>query len=96
MGQPEKLMERVAAADPLPDVEQLSAEEQREADALLTRLREERGRTPIPDRRPRGRRPLLVALAAACAGLATVAAIDLIDSDSSGPGVVDRAVAAVS
>jgi hypothetical protein len=84
------LMERLAAADPLRD-EQLSPDDQREADALLARL------LATPVARPRrARRRALVVVAAACAALAAVAAIDLLGSGTPGSGVIDRAVAAVT
>ena len=54
-------------------------------------------RRPQP-RRPRSqlRRRALAVAGAACAALAGFVAIDLVDSDAPGPGVVDRAVAAVT
>ena len=94
----EELMERLAAADPVRDREPLTPEAQREADALLARLLA----TPVePAAAPRRRRFQLrrrgLAVAgAACAALAGVAAIDLVDSNAPGAGVVDRAVAAVT
>jgi hypothetical protein len=89
-----ELMERLAAADPVRDDEQLSAEERRAADALLARLLT----TPVEPRRPRARlrRRVLAVAGAACAVVAALAAIDLVDSDAPGPAVVDRAVAAVT
>jgi hypothetical protein len=89
------LMERLAAADPLPGAENLNAEEQREAEALLAQVLS----SPAEERtvRPaRFRRRALLVGAVACAAAATVAALDLFDSAPGGPGVVDRAVAAVS
>jgi hypothetical protein len=91
------LMERLAAADPLPDAERLSSDEQREADALLTQLLA----TPVvperrPAARPRTRRWALAAAATACVALAAFAAGNLLDSDAPGPNVVELAVAAVS
>ena len=89
------LMERLTAADPLTDAQRLSPEEQREADALLTRLLD----TPVrlgPRRRVRGGRPLRWALAGACAAVAALAATVLLDSDAPGPDVVELAVAATS
>jgi hypothetical protein len=92
-------MERLAAADPMRDAEQLTPEEQREAQALLTRL----FATPTgPDtakrraRRPRVRRWALAGAVVACSAAAAFAAINLVDSDAPGTGVVDRAVAAVT
>ncbi len=91
----DELMERLAAADPVRDPEELTPEDQREADAMLARLLA----TPVepaatPPRRAR-RRALAVA-GAACAVLAGFAAVDLLDSDTAAPSVVDRAVAAVT
>lgn len=91
-----ELMERLAAADPVRDREELTPDEQREADALLARLLATRVE-PQPQRpRARLRRRTLAVAAAACAALAGFAAIDLLDSGPAGPSVVDRAVAAVS
>jgi hypothetical protein len=90
------VMERLAAADPLPDAERLTAGEQREAEALLADLLA----TPVgagerrPVRRPRLRwAPVAVA---ACAAAVVVAAINVLDSDTPGTTVVDRAIAAVT
>jgi hypothetical protein len=92
----EDLMERLAKADPLPDAERLTPDEQREAEALLARLVAE----PVPERRRHTarspRRWALVAVGAACAALVALAALDLLDSDAPGPNVVELAVAAVS
>jgi hypothetical protein len=94
-------MERLAAADPLRDGEQLTPEEEREAEALLARLLA----TPVGPateerraRRPRLRRLALAAAGVACSAAAAFAAINLVDSDGPalGPGVVERAVAAVT
>jgi hypothetical protein len=96
-----ELMERLVAADPLPDAERLSPEEQRKAEALLARLLA----TPIgpptdrrPVRRPRvGRRAPLVAVGAACAAAAAVAAIELFDSGAPADArIVEKAVAALT
>ncbi len=91
------LMKRLAAADPLRDAERLTADEQREADALLTQLLA----TPVaperrPAARPRTRRWALAATASAGVALAAFAAGNLLDSDAPGPDVVELAVAAVS
>ena len=89
------LMERLTAADPLPDAERLSQEEQREADALLTRLLD----TPSLRRRSVARAPGVRCagrLAAACAAVALLAATFVLDSDAPGPDVVELAVAAMS
>jgi hypothetical protein len=95
----EDLMEKLAAADPLRDAEQLSPAEQGHADALLARLLA----TPVDDdarergaRRRRPRRWALVATGALCSALAALGAVDLLDSDTPGPGVVEKAVAAVT
>jgi len=94
----EELMERLAAADPLRDRERPTPEEQREADALLARLLATPVEPAAAPRRPRFRlrRRALVVAGAACAALAALVAIDLVDSDAPGPGVVDRAVAAMT
>jgi hypothetical protein len=89
------LMERLTAADPLPDAERLSPEEQREADALLTRLLGTPG-PPEPRRGARVGRPLRWALAGACAAVAVLTATVVLDSDAPGPDVVELAVAATS
>jgi hypothetical protein len=89
------LMERLTAADPLPHAERLSAEEQREADGLLTRLLA----TPVAEQPARGARmgrPLRAALAVACAAVAVLVATIVLDSDSPGPDIVELAVAAMS
>jgi hypothetical protein len=91
------LMERLAAADPLPEAERLTAEERREADSLLANLLA----TPVPDDRRaaprrRTRRWALAATATACVALAALAAANLLDSDGPGPNVIELAVAAVS
>ena len=94
----EELMERLAAADPVRDREPLTPEARREADALLARLLATPVEPAAAPRRPRFqlRRRALAVAGAACAALAAFAAIDLVDSDTPGPGVVDRAVAAVT
>ena len=92
------LMERLAAADPLPDAGHLSPEEQREADAMLARLLATPPGSRGEDRRARGSRlarRVLVAAGVACAA-AAVAAVNLLDPDAPGAGVVDKAVAAVT
>jgi hypothetical protein len=101
MGRHRDLMERLAAADPLRDGEQLTAEEERKAEALLARLLA----TPVGPateerraRRPRPRRLALAAAGVACSAAAAFAAVNLVDSDGPalGPVVVERAVAAVT
>lgn len=92
----QELMERLTAADPLPDAERLTFEDQNDADALLARLLA----TPVaPERRPkrvRLRRWTLAAAATACAALVAFVSVNLLDSDSPGPNVIELAVAAVS
>jgi hypothetical protein len=91
------LMERLAGADPLPDGERLSPDEQREADELLARLvATPVSPSPRPPVRRSARRWSLVAVGAACAAVAAVAVAGLLDSDAPGPSVVELAVAAVS
>jgi hypothetical protein len=93
------LMERLAAADPLPDAELPTPEAQREAEALLARLlatRPEAGAEDPGARRPRERRWTLIAGVAAGAVAAAFAAITLVDSDAPGTGVVEKALAAVT
>ena len=94
----QELMERLAAADPVRDREPLTPEAQREADVLLARLVATPVEPASAPRRPRAqlRRRAVAVAGAACAALAAFAAIDLVDSDAPGPGVVDRAVAAVT
>lgn len=92
-----ELMERLAAADPLPDAEQLTSDDQREADALLAQLLA----TPVADDRraaprPHARRWALAATATACVAVAAFAAANLLESDAPGPNVIELAVAAVS
>lgn len=96
MSRRQDLLDRLSAADPLPDAERLTSDEQHDADALLARLLA----TPVaPERRPTGarvRRAALVAAATACAALVAFASVNLLDSDAPGPDVVELAVAAVS
>jgi hypothetical protein len=92
-----ELVERLAAADPAPDGERLTMEEQQEAEALLERLL-----ATAPERavqrggERRLRRWALAAAAVAVAAAAAVAVTTLLDSDARGPDVVERAAAAVS
>jgi hypothetical protein len=92
----DELMERLKAADPLAGAERLSAEEQREADALLARVIAE----PAPERGRAGTRRVrhlaLAGVGAACAVLAGLVAVDLLDSDGPPSGIVEKAVAAVT
>jgi hypothetical protein len=95
MRQDQELLERLAAADPLPDAEHLTREDEREAEALLGRLLA----TPIgagTAPRPRFRRRALLAVAAACAAAVAFAGLDLLESDTPGTDVVEQAVAAVT
>jgi hypothetical protein len=93
----EQLMERLAAADPLPDTERLTPHERQEADELLSRLLA----TPAeparhaPARGPR-RRWAFAAAAATCTALVAFAAVNVVDSDGPGPNVLALAVAAVT
>jgi hypothetical protein len=98
MSRHQELMQRLAGADPLRDGEQLTSEERREADALLARVLAaplEQAAAPHRSRSRLRRRALSVA-GAACAAVAALVAIDLLDADTSGTSVVDRAVAAVT
>ena len=89
----DELMERLAAADPVRDREPLTSEAQREADVMLARLLA----TPVTEPRRTRVRPRVLAVAgAACVALAAFIAINLLGSNTPGPSVVDRAVAAVS
>jgi hypothetical protein len=91
-----ELMDRLARANPTPTGEPLTADEQREADALLERIvsepapAEERRRV-LPLRRLVPAAGLLAVLA-----LAGVIVFDVVDSEQRGGGIVERAVAAVS
>jgi hypothetical protein len=95
MRPPHDLMERLTAADPLPDTEALSPEQQREADALLERLLA----TPVEHERARRPRRRWMQLGVATAGAAAVVfvALSLLDSDNSpAPHVLDKAIAALT
>jgi hypothetical protein len=93
-------MERLAAADPLAGDERLTPEEEREAEALLARVLA----TPVTpntvddggDRRGRPRRWAALAAGVAAVAAAAFVAVNLVESDAPGPGVVERAVAAVT
>jgi hypothetical protein len=85
-------MERLAAADPLLDGEQLDAEAQREADALLAQVLATPVE-PVTRKRPRLRRWTLATAAAAAA--AALAAVVFVGSDVD-QAVAARSVAAVS
>jgi hypothetical protein len=86
-------IERLAAADPLPEAERLTEADQRESDALLARIL-----ATQPQRAPRrhARRWVLAVGVGACALVLAVSLVDVLDEDAPGPGVVERAVAAVS
>ena len=87
-------IERLTAADPLPDADRLTEADQAEADALLARILAE-GPATKPARR--ARRHWLPAVAATAMAIAlALVVIDVVDEDAPGPNVVDRAVAAVS
>jgi hypothetical protein len=85
-------MERLIAADPLPEGERLTDDEQASADAMLAWILSDERK---PARRPRRHWALAIAATAAAIVLALVA-IDVADEDAPGPNVVERAVAAVS
>lgn len=91
---PQDLMERLGAADPVAESSRLSAEDQREADALLAQLLA----SPVEQApaRPRRRWPRL-AVATGLVAVAVFAALSLLDSDK-GPtrNVVAKAVAALT
>ena len=89
-------IERLTAADPLPEAERLSEADQREADALLARIVAEQPEPATKSTR-RARRRWLPAVAATAAAIAlTLIVIDVVDEGAPGPSVVDRAIAAVS
>jgi hypothetical protein len=96
MRPPHDLMERLAAADPMRDAEAPSAEEQRDADALLERL----VATPVePERRrPVRLRWAQLAAAAACASVAVFVALSVLGGagGGQGPQMVERAAAALA
>jgi hypothetical protein len=92
-------MQMLAAADPLRDGVQLTHVEEREAEALLARLLATPagpGTEERRARRPRLRRWALAAAGVACSAAAAFAAVNLVDSDGPGPGVIEKAVAAVT
>ena len=94
MRPPQDLMERLAAADPRSDAEPPSPEQQREADVLLERLLT----TPVETvERPRRHRrwPRLVVVTA-CAAAALFLVLNVVDSETPAPNVIDRAIAALS
>jgi hypothetical protein len=91
-----ELMDRLAQANPAPTGEPQTAEEQREADALLERILADRPEGKTPRRVPTLRRIAPAAGLLALAALAVVVVIDLVDSEERSGGIVERAVAAVS
>jgi hypothetical protein len=91
-----ELMERLARANPVPPDEPPTPDDERAAEARLERIVAD----VVPDERPRPA-PRLRRLAPAAGLLAVLAiaaviAIDLLDTDEEGGGIVERAVAAVS
>ena len=90
MRPPYDLMERLAAADPQPAAEPLSPDQQRDADALLERLLA----TPVEERRSR-RRWARLAVATASAAVVVFVALNVFGSSAPGPGVIDKAIAAL-
>jgi hypothetical protein len=89
------LIERLRDADPLPDGEQLTPAEQREADGLLARLVAEPIATSARSRRAPTRRWALAGGVALGLALA-LGLVSLLDDDEGAPGVAARAAAAVS
>jgi hypothetical protein len=91
-------MENLAAADPLRDGDRLTPEEEREADALLARLlvTSPAGAEGRGGGRQRVRRGTLATAAVVGVAAAVLVATSLVDSDTPGGGIVERAVAAVS
>lgn len=96
MSPDQNLIEQVREADPLPDAERLSPAEQREAEALLARLVAEPVEARARPQRATLRRFALASVGTACAVAVALGAIELIDKEAPGAGVVEKAVAAVS
>jgi hypothetical protein len=93
------LMKAVAAADPLPDAERLPPAASHEAERLLARLLATPPEGQIPEAHApqrRWQRWSLVAAGVACCAAVVFAAINLVDSDTPGPGVIEKAIAAVT
>jgi hypothetical protein len=91
------IIERLAAADPVPGAERLTPEEEHDGDALLARLLAQPAEPDAPRGRPqhpRLRRLTLAVGGAAGAVAVAITAINLGDSDSPETGVVDQTVAA--
>ena len=94
---PQDLMDRLNAANPVREPAPPSAEQQREADALLERLIAEPVDSVKPSRAPARRRWPQLAIATAAVAVAAFAAASLLGSDDGpGPNVVARAVAALT
>jgi hypothetical protein len=94
-----ELMDRLAAANPVPADEALSGAEQRDVDALLERILDSPPPTEAPAARrvPALRRVAPAAALLALAGLTAIVAVDLLGSEDEGRrGIVERAAAAVS
>jgi hypothetical protein len=96
MNRQNDLMARVAEANPIPAVTASTREENREAELLLARLLD----TPLPQAQRHARRPKLtrgrgLALAGAVAGMLVAILVTLSALDR-GPGVAERAYAAVT
>jgi hypothetical protein len=90
-----ELMERLAAANPMPADEPPTAAEQRNVDALLERILAT-PQAPAAPRRSLVRRVTPAAALLAAVVVAVVVVIDLVGSEEDGGGIVDRALAAVS
>ena len=91
-----ELMDRLARANPTQTDEPLTAEEQRETDALLARILADSPTVTAPKRAPTLRRVAPAAGLLAVLALAAVIVIDIVDSEERSSGIVERAVAAVS
>jgi hypothetical protein len=92
----QNLIDQVRDADPVPEAERLSPAEQREAEALLARLVAEPLEARTRPRRATLRRFAVASVGTACAVAVALGAIELIDKEAPGAGVVEKAVAAVS
>jgi hypothetical protein len=94
MSRTQDVMDRLAAVDPVSEVNRLGTDDQREADALLERI----VATPAESFRPRSpRRWPQLAVATALVAVIVFAALSLLDSeDGRAPNVVAKAVAALT
>ena len=93
MSSAQDLIERLTAADPVPDAERMSPDAQRDADALLERLLA----TPAAPPSRRSHRWPQLAVATAAVAVIVFAALSVLDSDeSSTPSIVAKAVAALT